>query len=207
MAINSVPLSAKILARSAIILVICLLSLHLLSSTALTQTDRRINIALLGSFSALDADYFGLDQAAGIDAAFRYEIYTNLYLESRLGSYACSGNGENIHGFNSQIGLIAFSSHFLPFRPGVRAAFALQSANPITVTPTDTFKPSQTTFYLVTGLNLGRYVWKKMLVEAGIDVLYAPYEYTIYRFDRQSVSAQNSQFVHYTFSLGASYSF
>jgi len=202
-----ISLSLETVKRSAIFIICCTLLLHFSSTEASSQNNRRINIALLGSYTILDPDYFGLDQAAGADAAFRYEIYTNLFLESRLGSFFASGGGENVHGFKSQLGVIAFSSHFLPFRPGVRAGIGLQSANPVTVTPTSTFKPSQTTFYLYIGCTLGRYVWRKLTVEVGSDILYSPYEYTIYKFNRQDVEAANKQFIHYNFTLGASYSF
>ena len=200
-------LSVKTVKTSAIFLISTFFILHLSSTGASCQTERRINTALLGSFSILDDDYFGLDQAAGVDVVFRYEFYYNLFLESRVGSYSCSGSGENVHGFKSQIGIVAFSSHFLPFQPGLRAGIGLQSANPVTVTPTDTFKPSQTTFYLITGCSLGRFVWKTLTMEIGADILFAPYEYTKYTFDRQSVYTEKVQFTHYTFTLGASYSF
>ncbi|MBN2185281.1 MAG: hypothetical protein JW746_08140 [Candidatus Krumholzibacteriota bacterium] len=203
----SISLSVKTVKRSVFFLLSTFLILHLLSAGASCGNDRRINTALLGSFTILDADYFGLDYAAGVDLAFRYEFYYNLFLESRLGSFACSSNGGNIHGFSSQIGIVAYSSHFLPFQPGLRAGLGLLSANPVTVTPTDTFKPSQTTFYFIIGCSLGRFVWKAMTVEMGADILFAPYEYTKYTFNRQSVFTEDVQFTHYTFTLGASYSF
>ena len=200
-------LSVKTVKTSAIFLFSFFFMLHMLSAGASCESNRRIETALFGSFSILDADYFGLDQAAGVDVAFRYELYYNLFLESRLGSFSCSGSDKNIHGFKSQIGIAAFSSHFLPFRPGLRAGLGLHSANPVTVTPTDTFRPSQTTFYFIIGCSLGRFVWKSMTVELGADILFAPYEYTKYTFDRQSVYTERVQFTHHTFTFGASYSF
>ncbi len=200
-------LQAKTVKTSAFFLLTTFLIIHLFPSAGSCQENRRINAALLGSFTLLDSDYFGLDNAAGVDLALRYEFYYNIFLESRIGTFSCSGEGENINGFKSEVGIAAYSSHFLPLRPGLRAGFGLHSANPVTVTPTDTFKPSQTTFYLYIGCTLGRFVWRSLEVEAGSDVIFSPYEYTKYAFDRQSVITEKAQFTHYTFTLGASYSF
>ncbi len=193
---------------SIVFLILITLIIVITPSESISHPDRKVNTALLASYVIFDSEYFGMDSAVGTDIVLRYGLFADLYLESRLGTFASSNNDTKIHGFNSQIGITAFAQDFLPFRPGIRVALGLYSTNPVIVTPTETFRPSQTTFYFITGLNIGRYIWKGLLVEIGADVMFTPYEYKKYTFARpDQVSTENAQFTHFVFSLGTSFSF
>ena len=200
------PLSTK-MAGVVVVFTVVLLAVTAIPRDGHGHVSRRINTGILATFTILDEEYWNMDNAAGVDLALRYEMFGNIYLENRLGFQAGDSDGNSVTCFNGQLGLMVFATHFLPYRPYARAGLGLMSANPVTTTPTDTFKPSQTTFYFVLGLGASRYVWKEMMIEAGADVLFAPYDYNKYSFDRQSVLLEKVQFTHFNFSLGVTYTF
>ncbi len=201
------PPPSKISGLYAVIPVLFAVIAFLSPSRVYSQSARRVTAGLLTSYIALDKDYFGMDSAIGADFFFRYEIFGNVFVENRLGAFSSDDDGYGVGMFNGQIGVTFISTHFLPYRPYGRAAFCLLSANPLTATPTDTFRPSQTNLYFVLGLGVNTFVWKGIAAEAGVDVMFTPYEYIVYTFDRQSVGSEAVQFTHFGFSLGASYSF
>lgn len=171
------------------------------------EPSRRISAGSTITYTIFDSDYFGLDSAIGAEVILRYELAGNIYFESRLGGFSTSKDGQSIGGLNGQFGISGFLTNILPFRPHVRAAFGLQSVNPVTTTPTDTFRPSQTTLYFIAGVGIGRYVWRELIVELSADLMATPYKYMKYSFDRQSVTSEEAQFTHYVIALGASYTF
>jgi len=166
-----------------------------------------MSAGLLVSRIALDSDYFGMDGATGADIFIRCEILGNIYAETRMGAFSADDDGNSVGIFNGQLGLAYVSTSYLPYRLFGRAALGLLSSNPVTVTPTDTFRPSQTTFNIVLGVGADRFLWKSLAAEAGFDVMFTPYKYNVYTFNRQSVSSDPSQFTHFMISLGASWSF
>jgi hypothetical protein len=200
------PLSVK-MAGVFVLFIVFFLTITAIPQNGHCHVSRRINTGILATYTILDDEYWGMDGAGGVDLAFRYEMFGNIYLENRLGFQSGKSEGNSVTCFNGQLGMMVFATHFLPYRPYARAGFGLMSANPVTTTPTDTFKPSQTTFYFVLGLGTGRYLWKEMMIEAGADVLFAPYDYNKYSFDRQSVLLEKVQFTHFNFSLGITYTF
>ena len=78
---------------------------------------------------------------------------------------------------------------------------------PITATPTETYRPGQTAFYLICGGGFTRSFRENIFVEASADFYLTPYEYRIYEFDRSSVLTEDVRFTHFVFTIGASYAF
>ena len=189
-----------------VVLIIAVLA-ALTPSDGRAQSSRRMSAGLHVSHIALDSDYFGMDGATGADIFIRCEILGNIYAETRMGAFSAEDDGNSVGIFNGQLGLAYVSTSYLPYRLFGRAAFGLLSSNPITVTPTDTFRPSQTTFNIVLGVGADRFLWKSLAAETGLEVMFTPYKYNVYTFDRQSVSIDPSQFIHFMISLGASWSF
>ncbi len=168
---------------------------------------RRINTAFFPSFYLFDADYFELKNAPGADLALRYEIYNNTFFENRLGIFGRSQNGRTVGGFNGQLGVISYLPFLIPYRPFLRGGMGLLSANPVTSTPSDTYRPSQTQFYLVAGGGVSRPLFGHVMAEVGVYAMLTPYKYMIYSFDRKNIYTGERQFTHFVISLGCSYTF
>ncbi|MCU0639211.1 MAG: hypothetical protein MUF59_05005 [Candidatus Krumholzibacteria bacterium] len=192
---------------SALVILILAVFAALAPSEGRAQSSRRMSGGLLVSHIALDSEYFGMNGATGTDIFIRYEVLGNIHAETRIGAFSSDDDGHSVGMFKGQLGLAFVSTSFLPYRLFGRAALGLLSSNPVTVTPTDTFRPSQTTFNIVVGIGADRFLWKSLAAEAGLDVMFTPYKYNVYTFDRQSVSTDPSQFTHFVISLGASWSF
>ena len=88
-----------------------------------------------------------------------------------------------------------------------RLGFGFLSVNPITVTPTESFRPGQTAFYFIAGAGITRSIRENIIIEWTANIYYTPYVYRIYSFDRSEVTTNDVRFTHYFFSLGISYSF
>ncbi|MBU8920670.1 MAG: hypothetical protein KOO63_02310 [Bacteroidales bacterium] len=202
------PLSVK-MAGFVVVFSLVLLAVTSIPQNGHAEVSRRLSSAILATYTILDDEYWGMDGAAGMDLALRYELSGNIYLENRLGLQSGTSEGNSVTCFNGQMGMMVFATHFLPYRPFARVGLGLMSANPVTATPerARTFRPSQTTFYFVLGMGASRYIWKEMVIEAGADVLFAPYDYNKYSFDRQDVLLEKVQFTHFNFSLGIAYTF
>ncbi len=192
---------------SALVILIIAVFAALTPSEGRAQSSRRMSAGLLVSRMSFDSEYFGMGGATGTDIFLRCEILGNIHAETRIGAFSADDDGHSVGIFNGQVGLAFVSTSYLPYRLFGRAALGLLSSNPVTVTPTDTFRPSQTTFNIVLGVGADKFLWKSLAAEAGLDVMFTPYKYNVYTFDRQSVSSDPSQFTHFVISLGASWSF
>ena len=117
--------------------------------------------------------------------------------------------GVDIDGFDYRLNLFAIIPYFIrvPYRPVARLGVGFLSVNPVTATPTDTYRPTQTTMYLLAGAGITRNFLKRMLVEVSADVLVTPYQYRIYPFDRQDVNTSLERFTHFSMSLALTYTF
>ena len=173
----------------------------------LGESNRRIGVGLSPGFFIFDGEYFGLDNAPGVDLRIRYELDWNIYFENRLGYLFSEGSGTSVGGFSYQLGLTAILPYLIPYRPIVSLGIGFLSVDPITVTPTDTFRPSQTTFYFVGGAGVTRSIKENITVEAMSNVWISPYRYRIYRFNRADIEIDEKQFTHVSFHLGVSYIF
>ena len=188
----------------AVMLAVIMASAH---SGAGAQEMRRLNVGLLPVFYLFDNDYFGIGNGGGADIVLRYEIRQNVFFENRLGGYAAGQDGHNITGFNGQVGVMTFFPVWIPYRPSARLALALITANPVVSEPVQEFRPSQTLFYFVAGVGITRSIREDFQLEAGVDVLFTPYSYNVYKFYRQYVEIQETRFTHLAFFIGASYTF
>lgn len=193
--------------RLLILLFIIIVILAMIAIEARGETRRRINIGLNFNYYLLDDDYFGMESAAGALFAFRYEIINNIYFENCLGSFASEADGLNIDGMNYQFGATAILPYLIPYRPVARLGVGFLSVNPITVTPTSSFRPGQTAFYFVAGTGITRSIRENIIIEGTVNIHYTPYDYRIYTFDRSEVTTNDVRFTHYVFGLGISYSF
>jgi hypothetical protein len=201
------PAFEDLMPRAIIILFISLSLLVLPSSRAQGEMQRRINIGMNFNYYALDSDFFGLDNGVGAVFVFRYEIANNIYFENGLGTFSSDAAGVDIDGTNYHLDVLALLPYLIPYRPMLRAGMGFISVNPITATPTDTYRPAQTTFYLLAGTGLTRTLRENILVEASIDLYFTPYDYRIYEFDRSSVSTRDARFLHFIYNIGISYAF
>jgi hypothetical protein len=193
--------------RLLILLFIIIVILAIIAIEARGETQRRMNIGLNFNYYLLDDDYFAMDSAVGALFAFRYEIANNIYFENCLGSFASNADGINIDGMNYQFGAAAILPYLIPYRPVVRLGVGFLSVNPVTVTPTESFRPGQTAFYFIAGAGMTRSIRENIIVEATANIYYTPYDYRIYEFDRSEVTTNAVRFTHYVFNLGISYSF
>ena len=175
--------------------------------SALGESNRRIGVGLFPGFYILDGDYFSLDNAPGVDLRIRYELDWNIYFENRLGYLFSEGSGVSVGGFSYQLGLTAIMPYLIPYRPIASVAIGFLSIDPITVTPTETFRPSQTTFYFIFGAGVTRSIKENITVEAMSNAWISPYRYRIYRFNRADVEIEEKQFTHVSFHIGVSYIF
>ncbi len=172
-----------------------------------TEIPRQVAAQLFVSHYLFDSDYFGLDSGTGLDLSLRYEITYDVYLESTIGFFTSGDGGVTVTGLQYQIGCKAVLPYFIPYRPIVRGGFAFISVNPVTVTPTETFRPSQTAFYFYGGTGMSRSIVSGLLAELTVNVMATPYRYRVYTFDRMNVEIDNRQFIHLGFQVGLSYTF
>jgi hypothetical protein len=191
-------------AAAAVILVAALALFH---SPVCAETPRRINATFSPAYFILDSGYFNMDNAPGIKFAVRYEIMADIYFENAIGTFLSKSEDVSITGFNYQFGVLANFPYFFPYRPSGRFGFGFMTADPITVTPQHTFRPSQTTFYFVFGLGASYPIKNNLFLEAGVDAWLTPYKYRIYTFNRQDVETAEEQFTHVGLSIGVSYVF
>lgn len=193
----------SLLHGTAVFMIVLSLASPLLSG----EPSRKIGLALTPGYYVLDGDYFGLKDAPEIEFCLRYELLWHTYFENRIGAMKSKGDGVSVGGFTYQLGLLTIFPYFIPYRPLARVGIGFISVDPITVTPTDTFRPSQSTFYFIVGGGGSRSIRENITVETSADIWFTPYRYRIYRFDRQSVDAQQKQFTHFKFNIGISYIF
>lgn len=171
------------------------------------QQVRRISVGISPAFYFFDDSYWGIDTGYGADIVIRCEILNNLFVENRVGGYGASQDGSGISGFNGQIGIIHFLPYFIPNRPSFRVGLAFLTVNPVISEPVETFRPSQTILYFVTGVGVTWSLKEYIQLELGADLLVTPYHYRVYRFYRQYVEASDQRFLHGSLSLGVSYTF
>jgi hypothetical protein len=171
------------------------------------ETDRRINLAFETQYYIFDSDYFGLANALGADAALRYEIGSDIYFENGIGLFRTKGEGVSVDGLDYRIDVVALFPVLIPYRPVARFGIGFLSVNPVTVTPTETFRPTQTTFYFLGGAGVTRLIFDRVLVEANTNFWITPYRYRIYRFNRYEVTTSTERFMHISVALGLVYTF
>ena len=171
------------------------------------EMPRRISAAAAVSYYILDGDFFGLGNAVGAKAALRYELANDIYFENSIGFFDTEGSGVDVAGFDYRLGLAAVFPVLIPYRPVARCGIGFLSVNPVTVTPTESFRPTQTTFYLCAGVGATRSLFERFLLEAEASFWITPYRYRIYRFNRIDVTTIEERFMHLSLSLGAVYTF
>lgn len=174
---------------------------------ARAELPRRIAVALEPSYYVFDSSFFGLDNGLGVEAALRYEVAYDIYFENAIGGFSTEGDGVPVSGIDYRLGALALFPVLIPYRPAARLGIGFLSANPLTVTPTDSFRPTQTTFYLVGGAGITKSLFEHVLLEAGASFWITPYRYRIYRFNRSNVEMSEQRFIHLGISLGVSYTF
>ncbi len=192
-----------------------ILALAIVAAGALTwagasaETPRRICASLETRYYIFDPAFFDIDDGLGGGAALRYEIANDFYFENAIGLIDGEADGVDIDGFDYRLNLFAIIPYFIPvpYRPVARLGVGFLSVNPVTATPTDTYRPTQTTMYLLAGAGINRMFLKRMLVELGAEVLFTPYQYRIYEFDRQNVVTNLERFTHYSATLAVTYTF
>lgn len=176
-------------------------------STLHAVQARRISTGISPVFYFFDGSYWGIGSGYGADLVVRCEIFNNLFLENRLGGYGGSQGDTEITGVNGQLGIVHFFPYWIPNRPSFRAALALMTVNPVVSDPIETFRPSQTVLYFVTGAGITWSLREYFQVEIGIDLMVTPYRYRVYHFYRQYVESREERFMHATLTFGASYTF
>lgn len=176
---------------------------------ALAETPRRICASVESRYYAFDSGFFDLGNGFGAGAALRYEIVRDFYFENGIGAFGADGSGVSVGGLDYRLNLFAIVPFFMPvpYRPVARLGVGFLSVNPITATPTDTYRPTQTTFYLFGGAGMTRTFMKNMLVEGSANLWITPYKYRIYRFNRLNVNTDIERFTHFSISLAATYIF
>ena len=171
------------------------------------QMVRRIGAGLKFNYYMLDNDYFDLSDGFGVSLSFRYELGWDIYFENSIGGLKTEGGGVDVNGLTYNLGLTAIIPVLIPYRPYASFGIGVQSVNPITVNPIDTFRPTQTTFYFTAAAGVTRSIMENLLVDLGAGVWFTPYKYRVYTFDRNKVTTEDKQFTHFIFSLGLSYNF
>jgi hypothetical protein len=197
-------LSQSKLGRS---IVVALAAALFTSVGARAELPRRISASLQPSYYIFDSGYFNLENGFGVDAAFRYELGSDIYFENSIGLLSTKGSGVSVSGLDYRLNLLAIFPVLIPYRPIARLGIGFLSTNPVTVTPTETFRPTQTTFYFIGGAGITKSLFDQFLLEAGANFWITPYEYRIYRFDRSHVEIDAKRFMHLEISLGLSYTF
>lgn len=179
----------------------------LFAESAPAELPRRIAASAAASYYIFDGDFFGLGNAVGAKAALRYELASDIYFENSLGFFDTEGSGVDVGGFDYRLGLAAVFPVLIPYRPVARCGVGFLTVNPVTVTPTESFRPAQTTFYLCAGVGATRSLFERFLLEAEASFWITPYRYRIYRFNRIDVTTSEERFMHVGLSLGAVYTF
>ena len=176
-------------------------------SPAGAQLPRRISATLAPEYYALDSKFFGLSDAYGIGVALRYELFSDIYFENGLGVLTTEGSGVDVSGLDYRLSLVTLFPILIPYRPIARLGVGLLSVNPVTVTPTSSFRPTQTTFYCIGGVGVSRSVFDRICVEACANLWITPYKYRTYRFNRLDVETSTDRFTHLSVSLAVTYTF
>jgi hypothetical protein len=187
--------------------VVSMIAAVLVCGRAHTETPRRINVSLESQYYIFDSDYFGLGNAFGVDAALRYEIGSDIYFENGLGIFQTEGNNVSVNGVDYHLNFVALFPVLIPYRPVARFGIGFLSVNPVTVTPTETFRPTQTTFYFLGGAGVTRMILDRVLIEANANFWVTPYRYRVYRFNRFDVTTNAERFLHVSISFGFVYTF
>jgi hypothetical protein len=197
----------RIARRSAFGGALAILASCALCGAARAELPRRINVTLGSEYYVLDSEFFGLSNAYGMGGALRYELASDIYFENGIGALRTDGDGVSVGGFDYHLSLLALFPVLIPYRPIARLGIGFLSVNPVTVTPTSTFRPAQTTFYFIGGAGISRSVHDRLSVEACANFWITPYEYRIYRFNRLDVDTSTERFTHLSISLGVAYAF
>jgi hypothetical protein len=176
---------------------------------ASAETPRQICASLESHYYVFDSHFFDLANAFGAGAALRYEIASDFYFENGIGVFSADGGGVSVDGFDYRLNLFAIFPLLIPvpYRPVARLGVGFISIDPLTATPTETYRPTQTAFYLFGGAGITRTFWKEMLVEASANLWITPYKYRIYRFNRIDVDTDVERFTHISISLALTYTF
>jgi len=193
--------------RWVIFLIVLTIAVPPLPALARSLIPRRIGLTCNAEYFVLDRDFFDMDNAPGIGFSFRYELDYNIYFENSLGFFISNSDTCSISGLYFGPSVTAILPYFIPYRPIVRAGVGFISVNPITVTPTSTFRPTQTAFYIRAGAGVSRSIRESIQFELMADVWFTPYAYRIYKFNRRYVTTEDKYFSHLVISLGISYFF
>lgn len=169
--------------------------------------EGRIAATLEPTYYVFDSRFFGLSNGFGVDAALRCELGSDIYFENTVGLFKTKGSGVTVDGFDYRLNLLAIFPVLIPYRPVARFGVGFLSVNPVTVTPTSTFRPAQTTFYILGGAGVTRTIFDRVLIDASAEFWITPYEYRIYRFNRFDVDTQLDRFTHLSISVGITYTF
>jgi hypothetical protein len=179
----------------------------LLCGAARAELPRRIALSVETRYYMLDSEFFGLGDGVGGNAALRYEIANDIYFENGIGVFRADAGDVNVGGLDYQLDFLALFPVLIPYRPVARLGVGFISVNPVTVTPTGTFRPAQTTFYLLGGAGVTRSILDHVLAEASATFWVTPYKYRIYRFNRLDVTTSAERFTHLSISIGLAYTF
>ncbi|MFA4947990.1 MAG: hypothetical protein WC674_05710 [Candidatus Krumholzibacteriia bacterium] len=176
---------------------------------ALAETPRQICASIESHYYVFDSRFFDLESAFGAAAALRYELASDFYFENAIGLFGANGGGVAVDGLDYRLNLFASFPLLMPVscRPVARLGVGFLSVNPVTATPTDTYRPTQTTFYILGGAGVTRTFLGSMLLEASANVWITPYKYRIYRFNRLDVDTNIERFTHLSISLALTYTF
>ncbi|MCX5752781.1 MAG: hypothetical protein NTW97_03935 [Candidatus Krumholzibacteria bacterium] len=176
---------------------------------ALAETPRRICASIESHYYVFDSRFFGLESAFGAGAALRYELASDFYFENEIGVFGADEDGADVDGLDYRLNLFVIVPLLIPvpYRPVARLGVGFLSVNPVTATPTDTYRPTQTTFYILGGAGVTRPLFGNMLLEGSASVWVTPYTYRIYRFNRLDVDTSNERFTHLAISLALTYTF
>ncbi len=169
--------------------------------------SRRIGFEARGTYYVLDTGFFGLSNGLGAEAALRYELAPDIYFENAVGFFDTEGSGVSVGGFDYALSLVALFPVLIPYRPVARLGVGFLSVNPVTVTPTESFRPTQTTFYFLCGAGVSRSILDGILLEASANFWITPYQYRIYRFNRLDVDSSVERFTHLSISVAVAYTF
>jgi len=186
-------------------LIILLLTITDNSLYSQNLTPRRIGVSLYGSYFLFDREFFDTPGGAGAGISLRYELGYNIFFENQLGYFSGkNSDGLVVSGMYFGPCLTAILPYMIPYRPVMRVGVGFLSANPVTVTPTETFRPTQTTFYFRGGAGISRSIKENIQFELTGDIWVTPYEYRIYRFNRKDVETEDVLFTHLMVCLGVS---
>ncbi len=176
---------------------------------AYADNQRRICASLESHYFVFDSKFFDLGNALGAGVALRYELASDFYFENGIGLFGADADGVAVDGLDYRLNLFMIVPYFIPvpYRPAARLGVGFLSVNPVTATPTDTYRPTQTAFYVFGGAGMTRTVLKRFLVEASANAWITPYEYRVYRFDRRSVDTDVERFAHLSVTLALTYTF